>query len=102
MGPTLMETQEVAPLLGLPWWDKQVIDRCDSDMMGIYKTGSRWGGWGGGSGSSAMWEGLVLSSTYLKDGKDLWFIIQGRSECKGPVATEGIDFRESCGLEGGL
>lgn len=47
MGPTLMETKEVAPLLGLPWWDKQVPDRSDSDMMGIYKTGGEAGGAGG-------------------------------------------------------
>lgn len=44
-----------------------------------------------GADQAAMWEGLVHSSTYLKDGKDLWSIIQGRSKCKGPEATEGAD-----------
>lgn len=44
-----------------------------------------------GVAQATMWEGLVHSSTYLKDGKDLWSIIQGRSECKGPEATEGAD-----------
>lgn len=62
---------------------------CDSDMVGIYKTGSRWGGWRGRLISYIG--GAGASGTYLKDGKDLWSIIQGRSECKGPEATEGAD-----------